>query len=67
MMRRDKEERQMHAMARQLEGYWHERGFLVTAWVEQLSIKASRGHSATPHWVVRSDMINGHPTRRIPE
>jgi hypothetical protein len=66
-MRNEAEEQKAYAMAARLVDYWRERGFLVTSRVEKVSLKASSSNSAKPHWLVRSDIVNGHPTKRIPE
>jgi hypothetical protein len=52
-----------------IERYWMELGFEVTAWAERLAPgtiphKAS-GESAKGLWAIRSDMVNGHPIRKI--
>lgn len=60
------EEGRMRDLAERLEAYWRERGYAVRAWAERVAIKRTDGaHGASTHWVVRSDMVNGIPTRRI--
>lgn len=53
--------------AYQIERYWRDQGFLVNAWAEKVQIPRvlDRSNAAGMHWVVRSDLVNGHPTRKI--
>jgi hypothetical protein len=66
-MKNKAEEQKAYAMAARLVDYWRDQGFEVTAWVEKVSLKTSTRNSVKPCWLVRSDMVNGHPTKRIPE
>jgi hypothetical protein len=54
--------------AARIRRFWRDAGYVVNVWAEKLPSKpdgASRSHAAGPHWVVRSDLINGHPQRKI--
>lgn len=64
MVRRDNEEMAARRHAAEIKRFWRNQGFLVSAWVERVE-----GSNAefVGHWAVRSDLVNGHPTRKIAE
>jgi hypothetical protein len=53
--------------ASQIERYWREQGWAVEAWAEKLPFQSATGrsHAIGAHWVVRSDLVNGHPVRKL--
>lgn len=59
------EELKMRALAKRLESFWRQRGYVVNAWVEMMFVAPCARHTAGTHWVVRSDMVNGSPIRRL--
>lgn len=65
-MRREKAELVALAQAGRLVDYWRDQGFEVKAWVEKIQVPRERdtSNAAGAHWVVRSDMVNGHPVKR---
>lgn len=65
-MKRGHGELRALALADWLVGYWRDKGFEVTAWVERIQVPHERdtSNAAGAHWVVRSDMVNGHPVKR---
>lgn len=65
-MKHEKGELVARAQADRLVGYWREQGFDVTAWVEKIQVPREQdmSNASGAHWVVRSDMVNGHPVKR---
>lgn len=66
-MRYESDEMKARQQASQIERYWREQGFLVNAWAEKILVPQVRDKSnaAGLHWVVRSDLVNGHPIRKL--
>lgn len=59
-------ESEAHELARRLTAYWARRGFAVTTRVERVKLKGGVRHVFTaPVFGVRTDMINGWPSRRL--
>lgn len=50
-----------HRLAAKIRGYWFERGYNVSVWVEEQPPKQRTIHQG----FVRSDMVNGMPTKKI--
>ena len=68
MRRHDTDEETSRRCASQIERYWREQGWVVCAWAEKLPFKHEgfgRSHAVGSHWVVRSDLVNGHPVRKL--
>jgi hypothetical protein len=67
-MRREPEELKARAQALEIERYWRDHGFLVRAWAERVEVyPKGRGGGYVTFWVIRSDLVNGTPTRKIAE
>jgi len=54
-------EKNARVLANNIRGYWQDRGHGVDVWTEMLP----RVFGAKGVWVVRSDMVNGLPVRRL--
>lgn len=65
---REPDELKARAQALQIERYWLEKGYVVRSWAERVEDypKGKAGGYVT-FWAVRSDLVNGTPTKRIPE
>ncbi len=65
-MRHENDEEKTRQQAAQVERYWRDQGYVVNAWAERVSgyPKGREGGHAT-FWAVRSDIVNGHPTRKL--
>jgi hypothetical protein len=63
VVRRDNEEMTARRHAAEIKRFWRNQGFLVSAWVERVE----GSNAEFDGWAVRSDLVNGHPTKRIPE
>jgi hypothetical protein len=66
-MRYESDEMKARQQASQIERYWREQGWAVNAWAERVQIPRvlDRSNASGMHWVVRSDLVNGHPIRKI--
>jgi hypothetical protein len=65
-MKYENDEIKARQQAAQVERYWREQGYDVTAWAERVegAPKGRYGGYAS-FWAVRSDLVNGHPTRKL--
>jgi hypothetical protein len=65
-MKYENDEIKARQQASQVERYWREQGYDVSAWAERVegSPKGRYGGYAS-FWAVRSDLVNGHPTRKL--
>ncbi len=54
-------------LAGTITGYWRERGYYANVWPELLTLTAEmeRDRDSRRVWQVRSDMVDGHPLRRL--
>jgi hypothetical protein len=60
------EEYNARSQAVQIERFWRDQGYAVSAWAERIEghLKGRQGGYAS-FWAVRSDLVNGHPTRKL--
>jgi hypothetical protein len=65
-MKYENDELKARQQASQVERYWREQGYDVNAWAERVegAPKGKHGGYAS-FWAVRSDLVNGHPTRKL--
>lgn len=65
-MKYESDEIKARQQAAQIERYWREQGFLVNAWSERVDgYPKGREGGYISFWAVRSDLVNGHPIRKI--
>jgi hypothetical protein len=66
-VRYEQDEIKARQCASQIERYWREQGYLVNAWAEKIQVPRvlDRSNASGTHWVVRSDLVNGHPVRKL--
>jgi hypothetical protein len=60
-MKRDREEVKTRRQAAEIRRYWEAEGYAVETWVER--VDAAR--NSVSYWTVRSNLVNGHPTRKL--
>jgi hypothetical protein len=65
-MKYENEELAARRQAAGIRRFWGAEGYAVEVWVERVEgVNRNGDRNAAGYWAIRTDLVNGHPTKRI--